>query len=134
MCLRTKFQVPSIILTSFRQGVILPPTPTTKRTPKRPTQIRVNKVSGLRPATLLKKRLKQRCFRVNFVKFLRTPFSQNTSRRLFLFVIHLTVSFCKEVLYICSNLLLLEKSTKTYNLPSFHFANTFCALYCECIL
>ena len=30
--------------------------------------------SGLRPATLLKKRLQQRCFPVNFVKFSRTPF------------------------------------------------------------
>ena len=37
-----------------------------------------NKVAGLRPATLLKKRLWHRCFPVNFVKFLRTPFLQNT--------------------------------------------------------
>ena len=28
----------------------------------------------LRPATLSKKRLKHRCFPVNFAKFLRTPF------------------------------------------------------------
>ena len=33
-----------------------------------------NKVAGLRPATLLKKRLCHRCFPVNFVKFLRTSF------------------------------------------------------------
>ena len=33
-----------------------------------------NKVAGLRPATLLKKRLWHRHFPVNFVKFLRTPF------------------------------------------------------------
>ena len=33
-----------------------------------------NKGAGLRPATLLKKRLWHRCFRVNFAKFLRTPF------------------------------------------------------------
>ena len=33
-----------------------------------------NKVAGLRPATLLKKRLWHRCFPVNFVKFLGTPF------------------------------------------------------------
>ena len=32
------------------------------------------KVAGLRPATLLKKRLWHRCFPVNFTKFLRTPF------------------------------------------------------------
>ena len=35
--------------------------------------------SNLQPATLLKKRLLQRCFPVNFAKFLRTPFLQNTS-------------------------------------------------------
>ena len=39
-----------------------------------------NKVAGLMPATLLKKRLQHRCFPVNFAKFLRTPFLQNTSR------------------------------------------------------
>ena len=33
-----------------------------------------NKVVGLRPATLLKKRLWHRCFPMNFPKFLRTPF------------------------------------------------------------
>ena len=32
-----------------------------------------------RPAALLKKRLWHGCFPVNFAKFLRTPFSQNTS-------------------------------------------------------
>ena len=37
-----------------------------------------------RPATLLKKRLWYRCFSVNFVKFLRTPFLQTTSGRLLL--------------------------------------------------
>ena len=38
--LRVKFEVSSIILTGFRQGVILLP-PTSKRTPQKPTQIRV---------------------------------------------------------------------------------------------
>ena len=33
-----------------------------------------NKVVGLRPGTLLKKRLWHRCFPVNFVEFLRIPF------------------------------------------------------------
>ena len=46
----------------------------------------LNKVAGLRPATLLKKRLWHRCFPVNFAKFLRTPFLQNTSGRLLLYV------------------------------------------------
>ena len=43
-----------------------------------------NKVAGLTPATLLKKRLWLMCFPVNFVKFLRTRFLQNTSGRLLL--------------------------------------------------
>ena len=37
-----------------------------------------NKVAGLRSAALFKKRLWHSCFPVNFVKFLRTPFSQRT--------------------------------------------------------
>ena len=45
-----------------------------------------NKVAGLKPATLLKKRLCHRCFPVNFMKFLRTPFLQNTSGLLLLFL------------------------------------------------
>ena len=36
------------------------------------------------PATLLKKRLWHRCFPLNFAKFLRTPFLQDTSGRLLL--------------------------------------------------
>ena len=43
-----------------------------------------NKVAGLTSATLLKKRLWHRCFPVDFAKFLRTPFVQNTSGRLLL--------------------------------------------------
>ena len=45
----------------------------------------LNKVTGLMPATLLKKRLWHSCFLVNFVKFLRKPFLKNTSWRLLLF-------------------------------------------------
>ena len=41
-------------------------------------------LAGLRPAILLKKRLSHRCFTVNFAKFLRTIFLQNTSKRLVL--------------------------------------------------
>ena len=43
-----------------------------------------SKVTGLRSATLLKKRLWHKFFPVNFVKFVRTPFLQNTSARLLL--------------------------------------------------
>ena len=45
-----------------------------------------NKVKGLRPATLLKKRIWHRYFPVNYTKFLRTNFLKNTSGRLFLFL------------------------------------------------
>ena len=40
--------------------------------------------TGLRPATLFKNRLWHRCFPVNFPKFLRTFFLQNTSGQLLL--------------------------------------------------
>ena len=43
-----------------------------------------NKVTGLSPATLLKKGLWQRCFPVNFAKILKILFKQNTSGRLLL--------------------------------------------------
>ena len=39
-----------------------------------------------RPATLLKKRLWEKCFPVNFAKCLRTPFLQNASVQLVLTV------------------------------------------------
>ena len=43
-----------------------------------------NKVADLSPATLFKKELLRGWFPVNFVKFVRTPFLQNTSGRLLL--------------------------------------------------
>ena len=55
-----------------------------------------NKVAGLRPATLFKKRLCHRCFPVNFAVFLRTPFLQNTSGRLLLFEVTLLGIFSKS--------------------------------------
>lgn len=42
------------------------------------------RVVELQPATILKKKLPQRCFLVNFAKPLRKPFKQNTSGELFL--------------------------------------------------
>ena len=47
-----------------------------------------NKVAGLRPATLLKKRLWHKCFPVNFAIFLRAPLLQNTSGWLLLTKLH----------------------------------------------
>ena len=43
-----------------------------------------NKVADLRSATLIEKRLWYGCFPVNFAKFQRTPFLQNTSGQLLL--------------------------------------------------
>ena len=57
---------------SLKQGVLRN---FTKLTGKQLSQsLFFNKVAGLRPATLLKRRFWHRCFSVNFVKFLRTPF------------------------------------------------------------
>ena len=54
----------------------------------------LNKVAGLRPtASLLKERLWRRCFPVNFTKFLRTPFLQNTFGPLLLQSVTFTESF-----------------------------------------
>ena len=46
-----------------------------------------NKVAGLRPATLLKKRLWHKCFPVNFSRFLRTSFLTEHLRWLLLMVL-----------------------------------------------
>ena len=51
-----------------------------------------NKVAG--PATLLKNSLWHKCFRVNFVKFLRTLFLQNNSGRLLLQLLREISSTC----------------------------------------
>ena len=57
-----------------------------------------NRVAGPEPATLLKKTLWHRCFPVNSAKFLRSPFSQNTSGRLFLDNHHLLAENPSKVL------------------------------------
>ena len=55
-----------------------------------------DEVACLRPAALLKKRLWYRCFLVNFAKFQRTPFLQNTSERLLLFDLTSLKSFYRS--------------------------------------
>ena len=52
----------------------------------------LKKLAGWRQATLLKKRLQQRCFLVKFPKILRTPFLQNAS----------CGCFCTSGGYICT--------------------------------
>ena len=58
-----------------------------------------NKVAGLRPATLLKKRLSHRCFLVNFAKFLILPFLQNTFGQLLLYIPALWIIDVYEICY-----------------------------------
>ena len=52
-------------------------------------------------ATLLKKRLWHRCFPVNFVKLLRTPFLQNTSGRLLLRMDGIGGIIIRVCLFVC---------------------------------
>ena len=58
-----------------------------------PSNVQINR----RLATLLKKRLWCKSFPVNFVKFLRTPFLQNTSVRLLLFIHFFATSFVEII-------------------------------------
>ena len=57
-----------------------------------------NNVADRRPATLLKKRLQPKCFPVNFPKYVRAPFLQNTSWRLQLCVSKMIFSVMARVL------------------------------------
>ena len=52
-------------------------------------------VAGLRPADLLKNRLWQRCFSVNFAKFLKTAFFFENFRWLLLRIFHITQSIMR---------------------------------------
>ena len=56
------------------------------------------------PATLLKKRFWHRCFPVNFAKFLRIPFLQNTSARLLLYWTQLFCLFSDQIMLLFSTL------------------------------
>ena len=53
-----------------------------------------NKVAGLRPATLSKKRIWHRCFSVNFAKFLRTLFVTEHLWWLLLSILHFLIKDC----------------------------------------
>ena len=80
--------------------------------------------------TLLKRKLWQRCFHVDFVKFLRTPSLQNTSGRLLLYYYHfLTQKNSFFVTYFILRFLChLSKSKSTpvifkYNGPSIYYTS-----------
>ena len=55
-----------------------------------------DKVKLCRFAASLKTRLWRRCFLVNFAKFVRTPFLQNTTRRLFLIIAVSTFNYFRK--------------------------------------
>ena len=67
-----------------------------------------NKVAGLRSATLLKKRLWHRCFPVNFPKFLRRTFLQNTSGRLLLSINSYSCFSRRQIYLISLSILVLN--------------------------
>ena len=67
-----------------------------------------NKFAGLRATTLLKKRLWHRGFPVNFVKFLRKSFLQNTSGRLLLNKYHHSMLVFSEITYCVTENILLD--------------------------
>ena len=54
-----------------------------------------NKVAGMSPAALFRKRLWHRCFWAD-MKFLRTPFSQNTSWRLLFSIVTYLNEMCNQ--------------------------------------
>ena len=89
----TLFRLPCFVLRSSRPEVLCDKGVLrnfAKFTGKRLCQsLFFNKVAGLRSATLLKKRFRHRCFPVNFTKFLRATFLQNTSGRMPLEDVHL---------------------------------------------
>ena len=55
-----------------------------------------SKVAGLRPATLIKKRLQHSCFPMEFAKFLRTPILKNISGRLLLKGLFSLLFYCEN--------------------------------------
>ena len=57
-----------------------------------------NKVAGLRPATLLKKRLWHRSFHANFAKFLRTPI---LTQHLLWLLLYITITSSEEAVKMC---------------------------------
>ena len=77
-----------------------------------------NKATGLRPKSPLEKRLWYRCFSVNFVKFLRTPFLQNTSGQPLLE----KPKYCVRTMSIDSSRQILRKSRRKSFLVFSNFA------------
>ena len=82
-----------------------------------PQSLFLNKVAGLRLATLLKKRLWHRCFPVNLAKFLRAPFLQNTSVRLLLRTVICKFNYRYFSIFNCHrSFMILENDSNTLKL------------------
>ena len=91
-----------------------------------------NKVTGLRTATLLKKRLWQRCFPLNFLKFQRTPFF---IEHLFWLLLRLVISknyFLVQTMLFSNNSVITE-SLVLKNLRG-HFVRSNQCLFCPTFL
>ena len=79
-----------------------------------------NKVAGLRPLTLFKKRLWHMRFPVDFAKFLRAPFLQNISGKLLLevkfellsFIVTQTLFFRPDAFFESNNLQMLFRKIR----------------------
>ena len=84
-----------------------------------------NKVSGLRPANLLKKRPWLRRFPMNFAKFLRTTFLTEHFRWLLLSIFGIFVIFSAETVDCNLKVIQLVYSVKFINFDSFqkHFTS-----------
>ena len=71
-----------------------------------------NKIAGLKPANSVKKRPWHRCFSVNFVKFLRTPFLQNTPDCFCIEISHITC-YLKDLRTLLKTLQFVYYSNRT---------------------
>ena len=86
-----------------------------------------NKVAGLEAYNFIKKRHWHRCFPVNFAKFLRTPFLQNTSGRLILNVTFLTIKSHVVILFAHTKSATTVSNLITY--PNFSISSISKTLY-----
>ena len=114
--LRAKFEASSIILTSFRWGVILPP-PNSKWTPKKPTQIRVK---GLLP--------NEQNQQINMINATWQCFQFGTSS---FFPKINSIKLSNSINKICNSTQLSKFLTKFYYKLFFSFWYSFFYQYCQ---
>ena len=103
-----------------------------------------NKVVGFMPASLLKKRHRHSYFPMNFAKFLRTPFLQNTSGQLLLHIVLILTAasvpeslftfFHRTPLVATSKDCLIKQRNTVKNIHIFKYLNKFKVSSFECRL